>query len=310
MHINENLVIIGSGPAAFTAAVYASRSNLKPLLIEGKKPGGQLMSTTYVENWPGTINILGPKLIQELKSHAIHFGTRILNEEVIQANLSSKPFTLTTNKNSVIKCNALIIATGATPKKLNCEGEEFYWGKGVTTCAVCDGPFYRDKKVVIVGGGDSAMENASFMTNFTQDITIVHILPNLTASHAMQQRVLNNPNIKIIYKSTVTQISGTDHEVSSVTITNQKTRKQTLLKAEGVIISIGLQPNVEIFQNQINLTKSGHVALKKHSHTSIDGVFAAGDVADERYRQAITSAGTGCAAALDAERYLNENIFL
>ncbi len=307
MNNTENLVIIGSGPAALTAAVYASRANLKPLIIEGKEPGGQLMNTTKVENWPGDISILGPDLVSNLRKHAQKFDTRFLHEQVSNVDTNTKPFVITTEKGNIIKAHAIIIATGASYKKLNCPGEDTYWSKGVTTCAVCDGFFYQDKKVIIVGGGDSSMENASFMTNFTKNITIVHILPELTASHAMQKRVINDPNIKIIYNSTVTEIKGDGSRVTSVEITNNLDEKTTL-PADGVFISIGTKPNTDIFKNQLKLQNSGHIELEKHTKTSVDGIFAAGDVADARYRQAITSAGSGCAAALDAERYLKENI--
>lgn len=302
----EKLVILGSGPAGLTAAVYAARANLGPLVIEGSYPGGQLMSTTHVENWPGHISILGPTLMLELRNHAAHFGTRFLSSKVIHADLRCSPFVLHTSKEQEIKTHALIIATGATAKRLHCPGEEEYWGKGVTTCAVCDGAFYKDKKVVIVGGGDTAMENASFMTNFTNDVTIVHILPQFTASFAMQQRVLNNPRIKIIYESTVTQIRGNGSHPTHVLITHQQTGETQTFPAEGVFIAIGLQPNTETFKGQLALDDYGYLLVKETTYTSVEGVFAAGDVADKRYRQAITSAGTGCAATLDAERYLKE----
>lgn len=302
----EKLVIIGSGPAALTAALYAARAQLNPLVIEGSEPGGQLMKTSYIENWPGHKSILGHELMFKLADHARHFGTRFLSQEVTRAHLHHGPFALYTNKCIEIKTHALIIATGATPKRLYCPGEDEFWGKGVTTCAVCDGAFYQNKRVVIIGGGDSAMENASFMTNFTNNITIVHILPQLTASQAMQQRVINDPRIKIIYDSTVTEIKGAKGHVTSVAITNQKTNQSTELEVDGVFITIGLTPNTALFKGQLELTNYGYIKLQEHTQTSIEGVFAAGDVADSRYRQAITSAGSGCAAALDAERHLKE----
>lgn len=302
----EKIVIVGSGPAAYTAAIYAARANLSPLIIEGKEPGGQLMSTTYVENWPGEISILGPNLMTKLKSHATKFGTRFLSQEVTKVDFSTDVYTLTTSKNLIIRAHSIIICTGATPKKLNCKGEQEYWSKGVTTCAVCDGAFYKDKKIIIVGGGDSAMENASFMTNFTNKITIVHISSKLSASYAMQQKILQNPEIKIIYDNTVTEILGNNSHVTSAVITNQKTGEKQTLEADGIFISIGLKPNTGIFDGQLELNNYGYIMLKNHTETSKPGIFAAGDVADYRYRQAITSAGTGCAAALDAERYLKE----
>jgi thioredoxin reductase (NADPH) len=301
----HKLIIIGSGPAGLTAAVYAARANLAPLVIDGPTPGGQLMSTTYVENWPGEKSILGPSLMMNMQEHATSFGAIFISENIVNVTLQKKPFTLTTHKNSILQAQALIIATGATPKRLHCPGEDTYWGKGVTTCAVCDGVFYKDQPVVIVGGGDTAMENASFMLNFTNDITIIHILDTLTASQAMQKRILNNPSVKIIYSSTVTSIQG-NSTVTSVTIMNMDTKTEHTIATNAVFVSIGLTPNTQLFKDQLTLTASGYVLLHNHTHTSIEGVFAAGDVADARYRQAISSAGVGCMAALDAERYIKE----
>jgi thioredoxin reductase (NADPH) len=299
----EQLIIIGSGPAALSAAIYAARSSLRPLIIEGKTPGGQLMNTTYVENWPGHKSILGPTLMLQMREHAEHFGTRFVSDEVITIGVDQKPFLVETHK-SKLHATALIIATGATPKRLGCPGEDYYWGKGVTTCAVCDGAFYRDKEVLIVGGGDTAMEDASFMTNFTNKITIVHILDKLTASHAMQQRVLNNPAITIIYNATVTAFEGDGTRVSQATITDQKSGKSYSMPIDVAFIAVGLYPNTRVLQGKVELDKFGYVSQKIYTQTSVPGIFAAGDVVDFRYRQAITSAGTGCMAALDAERYI------
>lgn len=302
--MKEKLIILGSGPAALTAAIYAARAQLNPLIIEGPKPGGQLMGTTYVENWPGNERILGPQLIQNMRDHAKAIGTRFLQDEVIKIDITA-PFTLTTNKHH-LNADALIIATGATPKRLHCQGEDLYWGKGVTTCAVCDGAFYKDKKVIIIGGGDSAMENASFMTNFTKDITIIHILDTLTASKAMQERIIRNPSIKILYSSTVSEISGDGEHVTTVRVKNNITHTEEELSTNAVFVAIGLIPNTSIFKGLLELTPYGYVKQISHTETSVPGIFAAGDVIDSRYRQAITSAGSGCMAALDAERYLNE----
>ncbi len=304
LKLTQKLVIIGSGPAALTAAIYASRANLEPLIVRGNEPGGQLMGTTHVENWPGEISILGPTLINKIETHAKHLGTEFLNREIVKVDFKNKPFALTTNKNETIEANAVIIATGANPKKLNCKGEDTYWGKGVTTCAVCDGAFYKDQPVVIVGGGDSAVENATFMTKFTDKVTLVHILDKLTASHAMQSKILNDKRINIIYNSTVDEILGNNNHVEEVVIKNQKTGQKDIIKTSAVFIAIGLTPNTEIFKDQIELNNYGYIVLKEHTKTSVDGIFAAGDVADSRYRQAITSAGSGCAASLDAEHYL------
>ncbi len=300
---HHKLIIIGSGPAGLTAAIYAARANLNPLVVNGKHPGGQLMGTSYVENWPGEMRILGPQLMGKMQEHAAHFGTQFLDETVMHVALNQIPFSLKTDKKE-LSADALIIATGASPKRLQCPGEDQYWGKGVTTCAVCDGAFYKDKKVIIVGGGDTAMEDASFMLNFTKDITIVHILDKLTASHAMQEKVVANPDIKIIYNSTVSTIEGDGNHVTGVTITHQTSKKSENVPVSAVFVAIGLNPNVQAFKGQLALNKFGFIEVHDETRTSVPGVFVAGDVADYRYRQAITSAGAGCMAALDAEKYL------
>lgn len=301
----RNLVIIGSGPAGLTAAIYASRANLNPIIIDGPDQGGQLIKTSYVENWPGEKQILGHELMQKMRDHAASFQCEFIHENVVKVDFSKRPFTVWTNKDKELKSHAIIIATGASPKKLGCPGEKDYWGKGVTTCAVCDGAFYKDRQVVIVGGGDSAMEDASFMTKFTDKITVVHIMDQLTASYAMQQRILNNPKINIIYNSTVTNIKGDGNHITEVVITNQKTKEEQTLKTDALFTAIGLNPNTAAFKDQLELDKIGYVKLHGHTKTSVEGVFAAGDVADFRYRQAITSSATGCMAALDVEHYLH-----
>lgn len=300
----EKIVILGSGPAGLTAAIYASRAGLKPLVIDGAIPGGQLMSTTYVENWPGELSILGPNLMENMRKHAIHFGARFLSQDIVNVNLLQNPFELKTNKGLIIEPKALIISTGALSKLLNCPGENQYFAKGVSTCAVCDGPFYKDKNVVIVGGGDTAMENALFMANYASKITIVHILSEFTASKIMKDRVLANPKVNVIYNSTVTEIGGNQNQVTHVVITNQLSKETSNLLTDGVFISIGLNPNTYLFKNQLELDHIGYIKTKNNTKTSINGVFAAGDVCDPHYRQAITSAGSGCMAALDAQRYL------
>lgn len=298
------LIIIGGGPAGLTAGIYASRANLKPIIIEGAKPGGQLMGTSYVENWPGEKKILGPELMIKMREHAAQFGCTFVSGDVIKVDLSQRPFTLWT-KNKEFRCQALIVATGANPKKLNIPGEEQYWGKGVTTCAVCDGAFYPNKQVIIVGGGDTAMEDVSFMTKFTNKITIVQILDSLSASHAMQEKVINNPAINILYNSTINEVRGNGTHVNEVVITNKKTGEVTTMATDAVFIAIGLNPNTAPFKGQLAMNEYGYIDVHDHTRTSVEGVFSAGDVADYRYRQAITSAGSGCMAALDAERYLS-----
>ena len=301
----EKLIIIGSGPAGLTAGIYASRANLKPLIIEGKAPGGQLMGTYLIENWPGNQSILGPTLMMQMRDHAKHFGSRFVGDEVAKVDFSQRPFTVWTSRGKELKAHAIIIATGAIPNRLNVPGENEYWGKGVTTCAVCDGAFYPDKKVVIVGGGDTAMEDASFMTKFTNKITIIQIEEKLTASAAMQQRVLENPNINIIYNSTVTEFKGDGTHVTSIMVHNKKTGQTEQMAVDGTFLAVGLRPSTVPFQGQIALNKWGYIEVTNHTQTSVEGIFAAGDAQDYRYRQAITSAGSGCMAALDAEKYLS-----
>lgn len=304
-----NVIIIGSGPAGLTAAVYAGRAFLKPMIIEGPNPGGQLMGTTAVENWPGEKSIMGPQLMMNMREHAKHFGATFSSGSVKSVDFKQHPFTVTTDKET-FKTKSVIIAAGASPNKLKCPGEEEYWGKGVTTCAVCDGAFYPQKEVIIVGGGDTAMEDASFMTKYTDKITIVHILDKLTASPAMQKRVLDNPKIKVIYSSTISTIKGDGSHVTEVEVTNQKTNEKQTLKADVIFLAIGQKPNTNIFEGQLTKDKMGYLELKDKTKSSVEGVFIAGDIADFHYKQAIVSAGSGCMAALDAQRYLELKGFL
>lgn len=298
------LIIIGSGPAGLTAGIYAGRANLHPLIIDGPTPGGQLISTSYVENWPGTKSILGPELMANMRQQAQFTGCTFLSETVTRTDFTKKPFLLFTKNGKELQSKSIIIATGATPKKLQVPGEQEYWGKGVSTCAVCDGVFFKDKPVIVVGGGDTAMEDASFMTKYTNQITIVQISDKLTASAAMQERILAHPSIKIIYNATVAEIKGDGSLVNAVKIKDQKTGAEQLLNTGVVFIAIGLNPNTDMFKGQLELLKSGHISVKDHTKTSVNGVFVAGDVADMRYRQAVTSAGAGCMAALDVDWYL------
>jgi thioredoxin reductase (NADPH) len=302
----HKLIIVGSGPAGLTAAIYAARANLEPIIIDGDTPGGQLIKTSYVENWPGEKSILGPQLMMNMRDHAKHFGTQFVSGIVTKVDFSQQPFSFTIDNKKTLQSHAVIIATGATPKRLGVPGEDQYWGKGVTTCAVCDGAFYKDRKVIVIGGGDTAMEDASFLKKFTNDITIIHILDKFTASHAMQQRVISDPDIKVYYTSTVTEIHGDNQTVTGVTMVNQLDGKETQLEADGIFIAVGLSPNSAPFKDYIKCNKGGWIEVSDQTSANIKGVFVAGDVHDYRYRQAITSAGAGCMAALDAERYLSE----
>lgn len=302
----HQVIILGSGPAGLTAALYAARADLQPLVLEGPTPGGQLMGTSFVENWPGTLSILGAQLIMNMKEHAQKFGALFLSDTAIAINNKNSFCTITTNLQTVTT-RVVILAVGAGPKQLNCPGEQDYWGKGVTTCAICDGALYRNQPVVIVGGGDTAMEDASFMARFTPNITIVHILDKLTASPAMQKRVLTNPHIKIIYNSTISAIHGNNNHVTQITIKNQKNNQETQIPTAAVFLAIGLKPKTEFLKNIVELDSYGYI--KTYTPTSVTSqanIFACGDAVDYRYRQAITAAGMGCMAAIDAQRYLEK----
>jgi thioredoxin reductase (NADPH) len=299
----EKVIVLGSGPAGLTAAIYLARANLNPLVLTGSNPGGQLMATSYVENWPGEQSILGPNLMNKIYEHAKYFQAKLINQDAIKVNLNVRPFEIIT-KRDIYYTHSLIIATGSIYKKLHCKGEDYYINKGVTNCAICDGAFYKDKPVLIVGGGDSAMENALFMTNYTKDITIVHRSDQLTASEFMKNKVISNKNIKIIYNSTIVEIFGdNDHVQGAVVQSNHRSVTQNI-KVDAIFVSIGLSPNTHIFKDQLEMSKSGHIVLKKGMQSSVEGVFSCGDVEDFIYRQAIVSAGSGCKAALDCERYL------
>ena len=301
----HELIIIGAAPAGLTAAIYAARARLNPLVISGPKPGGQLMGTTYIENWPGMPSILGPELMANLRQHAAHFGTTFLDETVTKVDFSQRPFTLWTQHETRLQAASVIVATGANARSLNCPGENEYWGKGVTTCAVCDGAFYHNVPVVIVGGGDTGMESALFMTKFTDQITLVQNQAQLTASKIMQERVLKQPQIKLLYQHTVTKIIGDGQHVTGIELQDQVTHQHQTLPTQAVFIAIGFQPNTQLFQGQLAVDQWGYLQTTAEVFTSVPGVFAAGDAVDFKYRQAITAAGTGCMAALAAERFLS-----
>lgn len=302
----ENIIIIGSGPAGLTAAIYAARAGLNPLLFEGKNPGGQLVKTTFIENWPGYERILGVDLIENMRNQALQLGTRIFSNFVIDVDFSKKPFLLKTDDGNIFKTKSVIIATGSTPKMLNIPGEGIYFGKNISTCAVCDGALYKNKKVLIIGGGDSAMEYALFLKKFTNNISIIHRGSRLSASSAMKEKVINDPDIKIFYDREVIQFVGDEKKLTRVLIKN-KHRDGVLEVAEfvdGVFLAIGSKPNTEIFRGKLNLDSYGYIKTHDHVKTSIPGIFAAGEVQDFKFRQAITSAADGTKAALEAEKYL------
>lgn len=302
-----SLIILGSGPAGLTAAIYAARMGVKTVLFEGSLPGGQLVQTSYVENWPGEKKILGPILMHNLREHAASYGTQFSTQSATSFDLKNTPFTVYTST-QILTCQSLIIATGSTANRLNCPGEHEYWGKGVSTCAVCDGALYENKTVIIVGGGDSAIEKATFMAQ-RNDVIIIHHQSNLSASPAMQQRVINHPRIRILYNHTVTQIDGNDKTMSSVVALNKKTNKAVTIQAHALFLAIGSRPNTDLCIDKLHMKPSGHIVVKHPSTaTSITGVFACGDVIDPQYRQAITASASGCVAALDAIAFLQKNM--
>lgn len=299
-----HLVIIGSGPAGLTAAIYAARANLSPLLIEGWQSGGQLTTTTEVENYPGfSKGIMGPELMKEMRGQAERFGTEFLTGDVSAIDLSTRPFRLTIDGEQTIEASALILATGASPIRLGLPNEHRLTGYGVSTCATCDGYFFRGQDVVVVGGGDSAVEEATFLTKFARTVTIVHRRDKLRASKIMQDRAMNNEKIAFAWNSVVEDILGKDL-VTGVRLKNIVTGSSTDLACAGVFVAIGHRPNTDLVKGQLEMDEHGYILTSRGTNTSVPGVFGAGDVQDAKYRQAITAAGSGCMAAIDAERFL------
>jgi len=302
---SHDVIIIGSGPAGYTAGVYTSRARLSVLIISGTLPGGQLMTTSEVENYPGfPTGIFGPELMMNMRQQAERFGAAIVDDEVIKVDFKKRPFTITTHSETYT-ANAVIIATGASPRKIGIAGEQKFGGRGVSYCATCDGPFFKGEDIVVVGGGDTAVEEASFLTKFGKSVRIVHRRDSLRASKIMAEKALANPKIKFSWNSVVTDITG-DKKVSAVTIKDINTGKESKVNAGGIFVAIGHEPNTAVFKGHLDLDDKGYMMLKDHTRTSVEGVFAAGDVHDHRYRQAVTAAGFGCMAAIDVERWLSE----
>ena len=299
----RDVVIIGSGPAGLTAAVYTARANLAPLMIEGVEAGGQLMLTTEVENYPGFIDgIMGPELMERMRKQATRFGTELVTDNVTEVDFASTPFVIRTS-DVEHTARSVIISTGASARMLGIPGEKELLGHGVSTCATCDGFFFRDHELLIVGGGDSAMEEAIFLTKFASKVTVVHRRDTLRASKIMQDRARENPKIDFLWDSVISEIHG-NGKVEGARITNVKTGTESDLSAGGIFVAIGHTPNTKLFEGQLELSGGYIVTRGDDTQTSVPGVFAAGDVVDFRYRQAITAAGMGCMAAIDAERYL------
>lgn len=310
--IHHQLIILGSGPAGYSAAVYAARANLKPVIITGMQTGGQLTTTTEVDNWPGDPQgLTGPDLMVRMQAHAERFGTQLVYDHIHQVNLSQRPFTLVGNS-ATYTCDALIVATGASAQYLGLASEQKFMGLGVSACATCDGFFYRGKPVVVIGGGNTAVEEALYLSNIASHVTLVHRRDKLKSEKILQDQLFEkqkNGNVTIEWNSQVKEVVGDDAGVTGVVIENLQDQSTKTINAPGMFVAIGHKPNTDIFQDQLEMS-NGYIVVKSGldgnaTATSVEGVFACGDVADHIYRQAITSAGTGCMAALDAEKYLD-----
>jgi thioredoxin reductase (NADPH) len=308
---HSRLIILGSGPAGYAAAVYAARANRKPLLIAGLQPGGQLMTTTEVDNWPGDVHgLLGPDLMDRMRRHAERFGVEIASDHVTQVDLDDRPFRLV-GESGEYTCEALVIATGASARYLGLESETAHRGRGVSACATCDGFFYRDQRVAVVGGGNTAVEEAIYLTNIAEHVTLIHRRDKLRAEAILQDRIhalADQGKVSFLWDHAVSEVLGNEQGVTGVLVESTRDGKTRDLAITGLFIAIGHTPNTELFQGQVDM-KDGYIVVKSGlagdaTATSVPGVFAAGDVADHVYRQAVTSAGTGCMAALDADRYL------
>lgn len=299
----KKVIIIGSGSAGLTAAVYAARANLNPLVITGFAWGGQLMLTSAVENFPGfPEGIMGPELMEKMRQQAERFGAEFLDRDISAVDFSSNPFKITVGEETFL-AESVILATGASPKWLGLESERRLIGRGVSSCATCDAPLFKGKDVVVVGGGDTAMEDALFLSKFASSVTVIHRRDKLRASKIMQERAFRNPKIKFIWNSVVKEITG-EKTVDSSIIENTFTGVTSRIKCEGVFVAIGYQPNTGTFAWQIELDRKGYIITRNRTETNVEGVFAAGDVHDHRYRQAVTAAASGCEAAMDVEKYL------
>ncbi len=309
MSNRENVIIVGSGPAGYTAALYAARANLMPLVIEGATPGGQLTITTDVENYPGFVHgIQGPEMMLIFKEQADRFGARFISGSATDITLNESPFSVTVDEEAVYSANSLIISTGASAKLLGLESETRFMGRGVSACATCDGFFFRDKEVIVVGGGDTAMEEATFLTKFASAVYVIHRRDSLRASKIMQDRAFENPKLHFIWDSVIEEILSEDQMVvSGVKIKHLPTGDTYDKPISGVFIAIGHQPNSELFVDKLTLNEAGYILTSEGTNTNVPGVFACGDVQDWTYRQAVTAAGSGCMAAIDADRYLAEH---
>ncbi len=307
---HENVIIIGSGPAGYTAAIYAARAMLSPVIISGIQPGGQLTITTDVENYPGFADpVQGPWLMEQMREQAEKMGAAIITDHITKVDLSARPFRLTGDGGQEYSCNALIIATGAQAMWLGLESEEKFKGFGVSACATCDGFFYKGKKVIVVGGGNTAVEEAIYLTNFASEVILVHRRDELRAEKVLQKRLLDNPKITVMWDTVLEEVLGEDmpKSVTGARLKNVKTGEITTIGVDGIFIAIGHKPSTELFEGQLELKRGGYIKTACDSTaTSVPGVFAAGDVADDRFKQAVTAAGMGCMAAIEVEHFLAE----
>ena len=309
MQKKTKLLIIGSGPAGYTAAIYASRALLDPILIQGIQPGGQLTITTEVENWPGEKEIQGPDLMTNLEDHAKAAGTNIINNTIMKLDLKKYPFLAISDNGNEYEAESIILATGAQAKWLGLKSEDKYKGFGVSACATCDGFFFRNEIIAVIGGGNTAVEEALFLTKFAKKVILIHRRDTLRAEKILQERLFNNPKVEVIWNSVLKEIIGIDNPlcVEAIKIENQKNNKEIEIACKGVFIAIGHAPSNKLILNQLETHNGGYVVTKPNStETSIPGVFAAGDITDFKYRQAVTAAGMGCMAALEAEKFLSE----
>ena len=305
---HRKVIILGSGPAGYTAAIYAARAMLKPVVIQGSQPGGQMTITTDVENYPGFADVIqGPWLMEQMRAQAEHVGTEMVMDQIVKVDLRKRPFQLTGDSGDIFTCDALIIATGAQARWLGLPSEEKFKGYGVSACATCDGFFFKGKRVAVIGGGNTAVEEALFLTKFAEKVTIVHRRNSFRAEKIMQDRLFKNPKVEVIWDSVLEEVLGSEEpkSVSGVKLRNVTTGQISEIKVDGVFTAIGHVPATDLFKGQLDMKPSGYlIAAPDSTRTSVPGVFAAGDVTDEVFRQAVTAAGMGCMAALEAERYL------